>query len=265
MDGIDYRTTDMLKWGVGSGTGTGGNLTPLQLDLNFWQLYSRLLNLETNPPTAVNIASMTVVGTQWVVTMTDASTFGPFTLPIATFQLKGEWQNSFTYYELDIVEVPDVGLYLVRIQHTTPATPAPFDPLADDGLGNLLYLKLFGEGPRIYDFGFFLPGKPGEGAPAGEFLAAHAFGRDVVLPAGLTGSVAKLLTAPTSALSFDLQDATGVVGSIDFTAGNAVGTFSFAANIAYVNGGYIGIMPPAAVDATAKQLFVTILGRRGTV
>jgi len=265
MDGIIYKTTDVLKWGVGGGSGTGGNLSPTELDLNFWELYFRLKALEDNPPESINISGMTVVGTQWQVNMSDGSHFGPFTLPLATFQFRGDWVNEMHYYELDIVVAPDFGLFLVRIEHDTPPLPAVFDPLADDGSGNLLYLKLFGEGPRIYDFGFFFPGQPGAGIGTGDYMAAHAFARDVVLPINLTGSIARLRLAPLADLSFDAQKNGVDIGTIDFAAGETEGTFTFVDATAFVSGDAFGVLPPAALDDDARSLTLTFVGTRGTL
>jgi hypothetical protein len=261
MDGVVYRTNDLTRWGVGGGSGTGGNLTPVEVDLNFWELYTRLKNLEDNPPVAVSITGMTVVGTQWQVNMSDGSHFGPFTLPLATFQLKGDWQNGFHYFELDIIVVDGVGLFLVRIEHTTPALPAVFDPLADDGSGHLLYLKLFGEGPRIYDFGFFAPGNPGEGVTGGEYLFAHLFARGVVLGVGLVGSIATLQVPPAADLSMDLQKNGSNIGTLTFLAGVATGSFTFASEVIFTAGDVFGVVVPA-LDDDARQLNITITGLR---
>jgi hypothetical protein len=262
MDGIDYKTTDMARWGVGSGAGTGGNLTPTQGDLNFWELYSRLKELEDNPPEAVSITGMTVVGSQWEVNMSDGSTFGPFTLPIATFELKGDWLNEMLYYELDLVSVPGYGLYLVRIQHTTPALPATFDPDAVDDEDNPLYLQVFGEDAYVYDFGFSFPGRPGSGIETSAAMAGHVFGRAVSLLIGLPGSVAKLRVAPAAALAFGLEKNGVSIGSVNFALGATTGTFTFAADVAFAIGDIITMIRPTAIDSAAKELNVTFIGTR---
>jgi hypothetical protein len=72
---IIYRTAG--AWGAGN----GANLTPAQVDGNFWDLHGRVDTLERTPPTPNNIANITATGSQMTITMDDASTFGPFTLP----------------------------------------------------------------------------------------------------------------------------------------------------------------------------------------
>ena len=257
MDGIDYKTTDMAKWGVGSGSGTGGNLTPSQGDNNFWNLYTRLKDLEDNPPESINITGMTVIGSQWQVNMSDGSHFGPFTLPIAAFELKGDWVNAMTYYELDIISAPGFGLYLVRLDHTTPALPATFDPDATDDDDHALYLKLFGEDAYIYDIGFFFPGRPGIGIEDGAAIAGHALVRVVTAPANLPGSIAKLKVAPASDLSFPIEHDDVEVGSVDFEAGETNGTFTFPDEVDLPIDSVLTIMKPTALDVDARELKVT--------
>ena len=259
MDGITYRNTDLAKWG----TGKGSRLTSMEVDLNWWEIYGRVKFLEDNPPLPVSIANMTVVGTQWTVNLTNGSTLGPFTLPIGTFELKGDWVNEMLYHELDIVSVPHRGLYLVRIEHTTPAAPAEFDPDADDGLGNPLYLLLFGEDEYIYDLGFFFPGKPGLGIDDGDAMFGFTFDRAVTLPAGLTGSVAKLLVACTAAMDMTIKVNGVSAGSVHFNLGATTGSFVFTVAVDCEAGDTVTVhKPDDGVDATAKQLTVTIKGIR---
>jgi hypothetical protein len=131
--GLKFRTTDNTKWGAGGGSGTGGNLTPTEADEDIWALHSRILAVEDNPPTAISIESFTVIGSQMQVNMSDGSTQGPYDLPIASFRMMGEWVNSMPLLKLDIITVPHDGVYMVNVNHTTPASPAVFDPEADVG------------------------------------------------------------------------------------------------------------------------------------
>jgi len=74
---ITYRTAG--PWGAGK----GANLTPAEVDANFHDLKQAIDTLATNPATPVQIANITVSGSQMTVVMSDGSTFGPFTLPRA--------------------------------------------------------------------------------------------------------------------------------------------------------------------------------------
>lgn len=262
MDGIDYRTTDNAKWGAGSGAGAGGKLTPTQADDNFWTLYSRLKQLEDNPPEPVNIVGFTVIGSQFEVNMTDGSHLGPYSLPIATFRMIGNWVNSLPLLPLDIFTVPHDGVYITNVAHTTPASPATFDPDADDGSGNLLYTKVFGDDAYIYDFGFFYPGQPGLGVSDGAAIAGHIVCRPIVLPAGLTDSKADLLVPPAADLSFPITVNGTQVGSVDFASAANTATFTFAADVTMAAGDVVKLMKPTTVDVAATELSATFVAIR---
>jgi hypothetical protein len=62
----------------------GSALTTSELDGNFTDLDGRVTFVEDNPPTPVEIVSIDVSGQTITFTMSDASTFGPFTLPTTT-------------------------------------------------------------------------------------------------------------------------------------------------------------------------------------
>lgn len=267
-DGVVFRTTDGGRWGAAGGSGTGGNLTPLQFDENMWELLTRIQALENDPPTAVSIVSFTVIGSQFQVNMSNGAHLGPYQLPIATFNLQGEWVNAMTYTELDIVSAVHHGLYLVLHDHITPASPAVFDPDAIDddsgspSFGEPLYQQLFGEDTYIYDLGWFFPGKPGIGVEDAAAIAGHVFVHAVTLSIGLPGSKATLKIAAAADLSFPIEHNDTAVGSVDFDAGETVGTFTFAAAVDVAVGDTVVLIKPTAVDVDARELAVTIKAAR---
>lgn len=127
---IVYRTTDMAKWGAGKGS----NLTPGEVDLNFWTLDERMTALEAEE--GVGIQDITQPSsTTILITLTDNTTRGPFTLPVAEPTFRGEWAAATAYAVFDIFTYGK-SVYQVLVAHTSAAT---FDPGADDGLGNDLY------------------------------------------------------------------------------------------------------------------------------
>jgi hypothetical protein len=266
-DGITFRTVDGARWGAAGGTGTGGNLTPLQFDENMWELLTRIQALENDPPVAISVSGFTVIGSQFQVNMSDGSTRGPYDLPIATFRDTGVWINSFPYQVLDFFSVPHFGLYRVLISHTSPAGPAVFDPDAVDEValsptfGQPLYQLVFGEDTAIYDFGFFFPGKPGIGVDDGTPIAGHIFGRNCELPIGLPMD-AKLRVAPNADLSFPIEVNGVVKGSLNFAAGVANGTITWTTLVAAPEGTVIAIMKPVALDPDARVLTVTFKANR---
>lgn len=252
---IKYRTTDGAKWGAGK----GANLTPGEVDENFWELVGRILALENDPPQAAEISNIEVVGTQMMIYLSNGDSYGPYTLPVAMFRFRGEWAPATNYVFMDLVTVQQKGLYFVNVTHTSDAT---FDP--DKVIsGESVYTLMFGELAYVYNFGLFYPMRPGQGISGGSYMAARLFEYAVGLSAGLPGSLAKLRVAPTADLTFDICDQDdNVLGDVTFAAGQRDGVFTFAAAWTGDVGDYVYIAPPVALDDTARDLMVTIVGTR---
>ena len=252
-----FRTTDALKWG----TGKGSRLSPQEVDQNFYEVITRIVALEDDPPVPVNISNIQVIGSQLTIFLDDGSSYGPFTLPVAQFRFRSDWLPAVQYYELDLVSVAGKGLYMVRIDHTSGST---FDENAVDGDGHALYLKVFGEDTYVYTFGFFYPGTPGNGMSAGDNMFAHLFVENVFLSAITDSPTARLATATDSALSIDLYKNLTLIGSIDFEAASTLGTVTITDDVQFSPGDVVYAKAPAP-DATAKDLTVTIKALRGNI
>lgn len=110
------------------GAGKGADLTPAEVDNNFYDKETRITAIEA-AGVAVGVASITVSGDQMTVHMTDASIQGPFTLPTAEWTSRGDWQPSSLYFALDVV-THHGSVYLVNVDHTSALT---FDAGALDG------------------------------------------------------------------------------------------------------------------------------------
>lgn len=268
-DGIIFRTTDGLRWGSAGGLGTGGNLSPLQFDENMWELLTRIQAIENDPPEAVGILNFTVIGSQFEVNMTDGSTRGPFDLPIATFRDVGEWVNDLPLLQLDFFSVPNRGWYRTLIAHTTPASPATFDPDAIDDdsgsptFGQPLYALVFGEDAYIYVIGFFFPGRPGLGIEDNSALAGHVFVHPVTLFATLPGSKGHLKVDPAATMTMKVQKNGTDIGTVSFAAGALTSTFSFVADVAFAIGDVLTVLKPnGGVDVDARELALTFNGTR---
>jgi hypothetical protein len=135
---ITFRTTDNSRWG----TGSAGNLTATQFDLNFWEMKIAVEGLISSPLQPTQIASFSVNGNNMTVHMDDGTTYGPLPMPILVWRWRGNFQAASLYEELDVFQDPATGIYLVLIEHTTGAS---FDPNAVEiGTGNPLYQQLFG-------------------------------------------------------------------------------------------------------------------------
>lgn len=110
------------------GAGKGADLTPAEVDNNFYDKETRITAIEA-AGVAVGIDTITVSGDQLTINMTDASVQGPFTLPTVAWNPTGAWQPLTLYSALDVVTAQG-SAYLVAIDHTSDAT---FDPNAVEG------------------------------------------------------------------------------------------------------------------------------------
>lgn len=254
-----YRTTG--AWGAGKGS----PLTSVEGDANIYQLLQRIVALEDNPPAAVSISSITQSDDTILVHMSDGSTFGPFTLPTASFNDRGDWEQDKQYYKNDIVHVPAVGVFKLNYDFLTDPTD-PFDPDQTDGLGHRVYLKIMKEETLayIYDIGFYYPSRPGQGIDTGGNIFSHIVTEAMYLPISLTGSYAKLATAPAAALVFPLLKNATSIGSVNFALGATTATFTFAADVSFAAGDVLRVGRPTAIDTAAQELSLTFNGTRGT-
>lgn len=128
-----YRTDG--AWG----TGKGGNLTPAEVDGNFYELDQRVESLEENPPAPAEIDTIALVGTQLTITLTDARVFGPFTLPRATFRYRGDFVGLTAYFANDFISVPGDGIYMVLVNHTSEASFDADREISSEAVYLLLY------------------------------------------------------------------------------------------------------------------------------
>jgi hypothetical protein len=126
-----YRTDDFARWGAGQGF----DLSPAQVDINFWDMVQRMIAQEARPDPAPGIDHFVISGINMYVHMTDGTVLGPYVLPVAVYRSRGDWQPETPYSALDTV-ANNGGLYAVVIAHTSALT---FDPGASDGSGNDYY------------------------------------------------------------------------------------------------------------------------------
>lgn len=257
-----YRTTG--AWGAGKGS----NLEAAEVDGNFYALAQRLLALETNPPSPNEISNIQVVGSQVKFFLEDGTTYGPYTLPTAVFNWQGEWSPDTDYHSLDIVTVPDVGVYLVLVD---THSGSEFDSAEENSDDDAVYMLMFGQGD--YEIGFSLMGIIGDDSeidsPIHSFIAARPFYFD---DRYLEKQVAKLLTAPSDSegLILTVQRTTNGtdffdVFTITFAPGAHNGVFAWADSdeFAQVNKGDALVTKITQGDPDAAGLGVTILAAKG--
>lgn len=131
-----YRTAG--AWGPGIGV----NLTPAQVDGNFYELRTDLDDVIANPPAANSIESITASGFTWTVTLTDGTILDPLAVPVVYTVWRGDWAPSTIYSAADLFRVSDQGIFAVLQNHTSAPT---FDP--DEAGGSPLaayYTQLIG-------------------------------------------------------------------------------------------------------------------------
>lgn len=131
---------DLLKFVTagGWGAGKGAPLTAAEHDGNTQNLADAIQDLIDNPVSGVSVSNISVVGRQVTFYMTDASTYGPFDLPVAQPRYRGEWEASASYSAFDIVTVTGTGVFMVLQDHTSEAT---FDEDASNSDG-AYYVKI---------------------------------------------------------------------------------------------------------------------------
>jgi len=137
MVAIVFRTTG--AWGVGQGF----NLTNVQVDTNFYNLKTAVEFLQNNPPEAVSIDFVEMIGNDLFIHLTDYSVQGPFPIDGVTYTPRGIWQPSTVYAINDLVSMGGT-LYVVTWDHTSDLV---FDPGANDGAGHNYY-EVFFEAPE---------------------------------------------------------------------------------------------------------------------
>lgn len=282
---IIYRTDG--AWG----SGLGSNLSAAQVDGNFYDLDQRVATIEAGVAATVNqIASISVVGSQMLITMEDASTFGPFTLPVAILHWRGEWEVDTDYAELDLVYVTGEGVYLVLVDHTSD--PYSFDEGAVNEESAPLYFKIFGEittlvqhsdFPNSYvSFGGYELRVTDDELGVGFFQREHlikvwkdtegvAFSADqllyreviterTVMPEAVPLIKGWLGVQATSLLIISMQKNGVEFGtiSVDASSNDSFSAFMSGGDETFVPGDYFDLVAPNSPDATAADLAVTL-------
>src|SRR5580765_8821339 len=117
---IVYVTTG--AWGSGTGTPNSA----VQVDGNFYDVDQRIVTLNADLAEGKRIDTVTYTSNSMTFHFTDGtSQYIP--LPVATLQYVGPWSNSTPYTRANLFTAAN-GFYQVIEDHTSPASPAPFDP-----------------------------------------------------------------------------------------------------------------------------------------
>lgn len=118
----------------------GAPLTSEEADDNVHDLDDRLTALEENPTPPISIANVTTTGKTFTIWLTDGSSLGPYQLPVAAFNWRGDWLPDTGYFEYDLVENGLDGLFLVLQNHVSGSE---FDPDVENS-GEPVYQQIIG-------------------------------------------------------------------------------------------------------------------------
>lgn len=277
MDSITFRTDDPTRWG----TGNGSDLTAAQIDINFWVLYTTVIALQDHfDSNGAGISYFIVNGDQFTVMLTNHVALGPYNLPVAAFNFRGEWEANQTY-NINDVFTQDGAIYMVIWPLANSG--ATFFAGSNDGMGHDYYalmlaspaselptgatnnqvLRWNAESPAesqwvslTRNLAIYLETEPN---PLEEVLR-YMCPETMTFPAGLTGSVASAANAPTTAQTYELYWNGAAVGSITFSASPEEVTFSFPHEITLEAGDILSIVAPSVPDPHMDFISITLVG-----
>jgi hypothetical protein len=182
--------------------------------------------------------------------------------PILEF-IDGGYQAAFAYKYGNIFSVPDDGVYLVLRDHTSAAT---FDPEAENGSNQPLYLKIFGAiESEIANIQFQFAGEPPSG---GETIMVYIQDddRDLVFDENWPGSFAHLEVATTDTITWTIRHGADTIGTIVFEPGSLLddgagqfGTIT-GTGATIPNGELMKLIAPTGADATARFMTMALRG-----
>jgi hypothetical protein len=130
---LTYRTAG--DWGAGKGS----NLTPAEVDENFYELAQSIATAISGLDEPVSIESIDYSDGSITFVLTDASEYGPFPLPNTSFRWRDQYTVGAAYVPMDGFFHTSYGGFIVLRAHTAPS---PFNPDLLDG-GNAVYRKIF--------------------------------------------------------------------------------------------------------------------------
>lgn len=245
---INYRGNG--PWGVG----LGRNLTPNEVDQNFFALADAIVALQGDMPTPDNIASISVEGTVMTIHLQSGTSIGPIPMPFLRFGWQGFWSAGKVYNPTDVFVVDGQGVYFVNLPYTAGST---FDEAVADVDGNPLLIKLFGFSgttDSTYDLGFYYAGRLADQTSG--YLYQERLLRKIMI-AATDFHNAYLQETAAGSLSLPILYNDNPIGSITFGAGAHEGAFVWTAGdvtIDYRERLAVGL--PGSGDLTAAGLSV---------
>lgn len=235
------------------GTGEGSPHNAAQADNNFYELLLRIAELEENPIEGLGIESFSLVGNQLTITMTDATTRGPFTVPVVVPNPRGEWQPITNYAAYDFVSESGV-LYWVMRAHVSDTV---FDPLAEDVDGPLYAIAL--QQPiQPNDISIFIGGILSDA----QLIYVMESTRRWQLPQDLDGSFFRAQVAATADAFIEFFRNGVSIGTINWATAGTLPSIVFPDVITFEIGDTFRISGPTTADATLADISFNIRGSR---
>jgi hypothetical protein len=273
---LTYRTNDATRWGGG----LGSDLSATQVDLNFWTLFTAIeaLQASSGAGAGIDYINQPNGGNLFYVHLTNHAVLGPFVIPTAQWNPRGQWTPTTGYAAYDVVYY-DGSLYLITIPHTSGAT---FSPYSTDGSGHYLYNLLLQQPADELPAG----GTPGqrlvkstgspytsewlsdhirlnvfvEGMPTpSETLMQYTVTDNMTLPANLIGSVIYQGIPSGTIVVYTLEKNGLVIGDVQFNISPVGVQVSFTAAINLVPGDVLSLIAPAVPDVTQSNISFTFL------
>lgn len=128
----------------------------------------------------------------------------------------------------------------------------------ETGTGNTGWTQVTTTGSAPYDITSTFNGVP----TASLLLAYVPMSRQVVFPAGLTGSQGRAKVAATAQTDFDIKKNGVSVGTMRFAAAATTATFIMASQTTFAAGDVLEVVAPASPDATLSTIGFVLAGTR---
>lgn len=133
-----------------------------------------------------------------------------------------------------------------------------FDPVT--GIYSLLTLSTLAN--AVFSGQYFLTMWADGNVIALERLMEHQFDVQVTFPANFAGSLASARLASTATKIYSVQKNEVEFAQVTFSAGNVNGSFSVVAATTFAPGDILGVVAPAATDATLNGIRINFNGNR---
>lgn len=278
VDILVYRTDDGTRWGGGQGS----DLAAATVDINFWSLFVAVAAIEDDllagAAAGIDFISQPTGGDMFYVHLTDHRVLGPFKIPTAQWNPRGEWQATTSYAAFDVVS-NNGSVYLVSIAHTSAGS---FSPLATDGLGHLLYMLLLSTPTNVLPDGGTIgqrlvrsSGSPfvthwetdkriafaqidGNPNPS-ELVLQYPVVDNSVLPASLTGSAFFEGVPCLASTTYTLLLNGASIGTINFSGGSPETITVTLNETTLVPGDLLTINGPTIPDVNQADISFTIV------